>query len=151
MSKEKYQLKVVKGGFEPLDNYTRESLNKKFKIGDIVNTPLSKSRCVGHNKHAHKIGKLISNSIEDFKYLDAHQVLKRIQLEANIGCIEMAIAMKGIGAVAHRVPKSLNFDDMDNDEFLDIVKNICRYVSETYWHECTKEQIEEMAKEFIDE
>jgi hypothetical protein len=52
----------------------------------------------------------------------------------------------GKTTVTVRVPRSLSFDSLDEIEFKEAVKIICRYMATTYWPTMTPEQIEDMAE-----
>ncbi len=62
---------------------------------------------------AHALGSLIAENIEAFPGQDAHGVLKRLQIEGNIGCDEIAVIFPGIGPCSYRIPQSLAFESMD--------------------------------------
>ena len=107
--------------------------------------------------------------------MDAHKVIKRLQLEGNIYCDEIAIkpysilivdsilkAVKPIldlfglklsddSLLIIRIPISLSFDSMDEAEYHDCAKRICRLIAERYWPNLEPLQIEEMAGAMVDE
>jgi hypothetical protein len=150
--KGRFMLKLIKGGLIPADDYTAGELREKnWKIGDIIAADLTKCRNPRFNRLAHRIGMLCVEHIDDFNNLDAHNVLKRIQLEANIGCQSIAYKLEGYGMIEQRIPQSLSFDNMDEIEFQDVVKKICLHISNKYWHTLTPEQIEEMAETFVNQ
>lgn len=45
-----------------------------------------------------------------------------------------------------RIPRSLSFDSLDEIEFKEAIKTICRYMSVVYWPTMAPGQIEEMAQ-----
>lgn len=107
--------------------------------------------------------------------MDPHKVIKRLQLEGNIYCDEIAIkpysilmvdsilkAVKPIldlfglkisddGLLIIRMPRSLSFESLDEAEFHDAAKQICRFLAEKYWHGLDAEQIESMADLMVQE
>lgn len=179
--RERLMMRVIKGGFAPADAYTAGRLRvRRFKVGDIVAIEASKPRSPGFHRLAHRIGALAAANIDDFAGMDAHQVLKRIQLEARIGCDEIAIqmrsawdqfsasllkfapslepAMRVIGSMLPAsavvyvpTPRSLSFESMTEDEFRPIVRAFCRHIAENYWHSLTPEKVEQMAECFVGE
>lgn len=174
--KEKIHLVVVQGGFQPADAYAQKLLrSKRLKKGDIVGVVITKLRNPKFNRLVHKIGVLCKENIEDFSGMDAHAVIKRLQIEGNIYCDELAIkpysikiidsilnAVKPIldlfglvltdkGMLIVRMPRSLSFDSMDEADFHDAAKQICRLIAERYWPDMTADQIEEMSSLMIDE
>ena len=174
--REPVNLRVIKGGFEPADRYAEAQLrNKKFKIGDVVRCDVRKLRNQKFNRLVHRIGQLVAENIEEFAGMDAHKVIKRLQLEGNIYCDEIAVkpysilivdsilkAVKPIldlfglklsddGLLIIRIPISLSFDSMDEAEYHDCAKQICRLIAERYWQGLDPEQIEEMAECMVEE
>ncbi|SFK63952.1 hypothetical protein SAMN05216302_101140 [Nitrosomonas aestuarii] len=155
----------------------RQLSEKKFKIGQIVGVIVRKLRNPKFNRLVHKIGQLCVKNIDDFRHMDAHSVLKRIQLEGNIHCDEVAVKPAGVrvlipksvleslrpvlalfglgltdtGLLIVRIPRSLSYESMDEAEYQDAAKRICRYISEVYWPSLEPWQIEEMASVMVDE
>jgi hypothetical protein len=89
---------------------------------------------------------MLADNIDEFTGLEPHSILKRIQYEANIGCDEIGAKVPGVGFVMIRMPKSLSFESMDQAEFEEVYRGMCRYIAENYWHGMTEEQIAEMAE-----
>lgn len=147
----KLPLRVVKGGFEPADKYTTEHLKaRKYAIGDIIFAHITKPRNPGFHRLVHRFGELVAQNIEDFEGMNAHAVLKRLQLEASIGCDEVALNFPGIGPCNYRIPKSLSYESMKQEEFQDIYSGFCKYIVKKYWHGLSEDKITEMA-EMIDD
>lgn len=145
-------LRVVKGGLEPADGFAREVLRSRcFRVGDIVSAEIRKPRNPGFHRLAHRIGQLCADNIADFSGMEAHSVLKRLQVEARIGCDELGLKIPGVGYVVQFIPRSLSFESMDEDEFRSIVRALCRHIAEHYWPTLSAEQIEQMAETFVDE
>ena len=99
----------------------------------------------------HRIGQLVVANIDAFQGMDAHTALKRIQLEGNIACEQLALTMPNVGVVMAKVPRSLSFESMDEGEYQDVARSMCRYVAERYWPDLSAEQIERMAECFVEE
>jgi hypothetical protein len=87
---------------------------------------------------------MIADNIEDFRGLDAHSVLKRIQVESGVGCEPMSIRIQGRMIVV-QIPQSMSFESMDQGRFSELYKGLCDHVATVYWPELDAEQIEEMA------
>lgn len=150
--KKRVMLRVIKGGLVPADPWAASQLRDKgFKVGDVLGADLSKLRNPKFNRLVHRIGQLCVANIDEFRYADAHDVLKRLQLEGNIACEEIAIRLPGYGMAFHRIPKSLSFDSMDEGEYHQTTRSFCRYIAEKYWPDMDPEAIEEMAESFVDE
>ena len=145
-------LRVIQGGLVPADNYAQEQLrSKKFRIGDVVKCDVRKLRNQKFNRLVHRIGQLCAANIEAFSGLDAHTCVKRLQIEGKIACDEIGIMIPGYGMVIQFIPRSLSFDSMDEAEYQDVAKRICRLIAERYWPDLEPEQIEQMAGAMIDE
>lgn len=152
MAREKFMCRIVKGGIQPADRYTAEKLRaRKYNIGDIVAVEITKPRNPGFHGLAHHIGQLVVNNISEFENCDAHSALKRLQLEAGIACDEMMIRIPKLGAVIHRIPRSLSYESMGQEEFHEVVRAFCRHIAENYWPSLTPEKIEQMAESFVGE
>lgn len=143
---ETFMLVVTKGALVPADGLTTERLRAKgYHQGDELSATLRKARNPAFHRLAHAFGELVAQNIERFSGMNCHHVLKLVQYEGDIACERLMVNLKGFGMVEVRVPRSLSFDSMDEGEFTETFKAMCRHVSETYWQDCTPEQIEEMA------
>ena len=92
---------------------------------------------------------LLAENLDDFDGMQAHAVLKRLQLESGVACDE--IQLRGdFGLVYHRQAQSLSFDNMDDDEFSEVFHGLARHVSKRYWPSLTPEQIESRIQERLD-
>ena len=83
--------------------------------------------------------------------MDAHTALKRIQLEGCIACDQISLNLPDVGVVIAKVPRSLSFESMDETEYREVAKLMCRYISERYWPSLTPDQVEVMAESFVQE
>jgi len=151
-TKEKIYLRVVKGGFEPADHYAATRLREKsYKVGDVIGASLTKLRNPKFNRLVHRIGQLCAANIDAFHGMDAHRVIKRIQLEGNIACEELGIVVPNVGMVVAKIPQSLSFETMDEGEYHEVARAICRHVAMQYWPSLTPQKIEQMAESFVGE
>lgn len=121
---------------------------KQMPVGEIVSISISKLRNNGFNRFSHAVGGLIAANVESFEGYDAHCALKRLQLEANAGCYEIKAFLRGKWELC-RIPKSLSFDSMGEDEYKNVMKKIFAFVAENYWTTETPEEIERMAYEHM--
>lgn len=141
-----YLLTVGKGALVPADANTVAALRAKgYRLGDELSATLKKARSPGFHRLAHQFGALLADNLEQFEGLDAHRVLKRLQIEGNVACDDVPLNFPGVGPCTYRVPRSLSFDNMDEGEFQEVFKAMCRHVARTYWPTCTPEQIAAMA------
>jgi len=150
--KERIYLRIAKGMLIPADVYAESQLRAKgYKIGDVVAASITKLRNPKFNRLVHRIGQLVVANIEAFAGLEAHTAIKRIQIEGRIACDEIGIMVPGYGMVVQIIPRSLSFDTMDEEEFHNAARAMCRLIAERYWTTLTAEQVEEMAESFIGE
>src|SRR5690606_41360265 len=125
MSKERIMLRVTKGALEPADNYSRERLRERgYRVGDVLAADLRKPRNPAFFRLAHAFGKLVADNIEEFSGMDAHSVLKRLQIEANVGCDEMLLNLPVVWKVRYRLSLSLAFDVMVDGELRDVFMGV---------------------------
>jgi hypothetical protein len=149
--RDKTLLRVVKGALAPADHLAAAELRARgFRLGDTVLAEITKPRNPGFHRLAHQLGALLAENLDAFDGCDPHSVLKRLQVEGNIGCDEMAVVFPGIGPCTYRIPRSLSFASMDEGEFKAVITEMCRYVARTYWPGCTPEQIESMASAWVE-
>jgi len=149
---ERVLMRVVKGGIVPADGYTAMRLREKgYAIGDILLATFTKPRNPKFHRMAHRFGKLCADNIVDFDGMAAHDVIKRMQYEANIECNLMGVRMPGVGFVEVRIPRSLSFASMDEGAFKTLFRSLARYVAENYWPDLSEDQIAEMAEVMPDE
>ena len=151
MSKERVYFRVVKGGLQPADNYATSLLqSRKFKVGDIVAAQLVKPRNSKFNRLVHQIGNLVRQNVDGFELMDAHQVIKRLQIEGRIACDEVGIMIDGYGMAVQFIPRSLSFATMGEEEYIEAARAMCVFLARKYWTTCSADQIERMAQAMVD-
>lgn len=153
MSKrERIYLRVQKGMLVPADSYAASKLRERgYAINDLLAAEIVKPRNPKFNRLVHRIGQLVVANIEAFSGLDAHQAIKRIQIEGKVACDEIGISVANYGMVIQLIPRSLSFESMDEGEYMIAARGICRTIAERYWPELTEDQIAEMAESFVGE
>lgn len=152
MAREKIFLRVEKGALVPADQFAATQLRERgYKVGDVIKGDLTKLRNPKFNRLVHRIGQLVVANIEAFAGLDAHKAVKRLQIEGRIACDEIGVMVQNYGMVIQFIPRSLSFESMDEAEFHEAARGICRTIAERYWKDLTAEQIEEMAESFVEE
>lgn len=149
---EKFALRVVRGGYQPADSSTAARLRDKgHRVGDIVFAQITRPRNPRFHRLAHAFGRLVAENIDAFAGMESHKVLKRIQLEANIGCEEVAYQLPGNGMIIQRIPHSLSFESMDEGEFRSTYRGMCRHIAQMYWPDLGEDEIAQMAELMVDE
>ena len=153
MSKrERIYLRVAKGALVPADNYAASLLRSRgYAMNDLLAAELVKPRNPRFNRLVHRIGQLVVANIESFANLDAHQAIKRLQIEGKVFCEEIGIQVANYGMVIQLIPRSLSFESVDEGEYLIAARGICRTIAERYWPELDEDQIAEMAESFVGE
>ena len=153
MSKrERILLRVERGALVPADAHSQQRLREKgYRVGDILAAELIKPRHPGFWRLAHRIGALCAENIEAFHGLNAHQAIKKIQVDAQLECDVTHTEIPGLGTLVSRTPRSLSFESMEQGQFFDLMKSLCRHIAETYWPHMTAEQVPAMAESFIEE
>jgi len=152
MASKRIFFRFSNNGLLPADSWAASQLQeKRFHNGDIVSAQLWKLNNPGFHRLIHRIGQLCASNIEAFDGMDAHRVIKRIQLEANICCDEIAGVLPGTGAVTWRIPQSISFDSMDDSERHELAAAMCRHIATRYWQTLNAEQIEQMAESFVND
>lgn len=92
---EVFVMRIVKGGMEPNDGYTKARLRaRNYNIGDLVFCAFKKPNNPAFHRLIHRIGQLCAANIEAFAGMQAHDVLKRIQVEGDIACEPVAVSMQ---------------------------------------------------------
>lgn len=147
---ERLLMRFEKGALVPADGYTAKRIVERgFRVGDQVLTTFKKPVNPGFFRKAHVLGQVIADNIDEFSGMDAHTVLKRIQVEANVECDEIPVVLEILGQrikVMHRTPRSLGWESMDGAEFMATIRRISNYVAETYWPDLDGAAIERMAE-----
>ena len=139
-------MKVIKGGIAPENSYVAGRLNaKSYKVGDILLISATKPRLPWYHRYAHKIAQLVIQNVERFRqYTDPHLVLKTLQAESGIGCEIIILKIPKVGFVEQRLPHSLSFERMEQGEFEETVKGLCRHIGEEYMGGMSPEQVQAM-------
>jgi len=150
--RERVFLRVVKGALTPADNYSASVLRSRgYSVGDLLQADLTKPRNPKFNRLVHRIGQLVVANIDAFHGMDAHSAIKRLQIEGRVACDEIGIAVANFGMVIQFIPRSMSFENMDEGEYKEAARGICRTIAQRYWPSLSAEQIEEMAESFIGE
>lgn len=141
---ERIALRIDKGCLRPADGLSQERLRERgYRVGDVVFATLVKPRSPGFHRLAHALGRLVAENIEDFAGMSAHAVIKRLQLESNVACDEIAYRINGM-SVIQRIPRSLSFESLDDGEFREVFGGICRQIGKTYWGGLSADEVQAM-------
>lgn len=169
-------MRVQKGAIVPADLMAQAALRrKKVKVGDVVLIDMHLLRNPRFHRLVHRLGQLCVDQIDDFRNVDAHGAIKKIQLEADIHCDVMLVRVDRLwqrvsdwveetvgpvvrpalvligGMIGGRdipvsVPASIAFDEMNEADFHDLYLRMCDHISKTYWPDLSGDQIAAMAE-----
>ena len=112
-----------------------------YRAGDEVRLEIKRSRNVKFHRLAHALGHLLVDNVEAFRDLSAHDALKRVQTLAGVCCETQMVDMGTInfngvqvpiGLVPVNVPRSIAFDEMDEDEFGTLFEGITAYIGDHF-------------------
>ena len=118
---------------------------RKYHVGTEVRAELKKPRDLSQHRRSHAIAKLVFENFEDFPE-DAHDCLKQLQRESGVFCdISEYTSVDGVKFEVKEA-RSLSFDSMEQGEFEQFYKGICRHICDRYWPHMEPEQIEAMAE-----
>lgn len=163
---------VVKGALVPATEADVDTLRRfRLRVGHTVRAEIDRPRCAEGLRILHSFAQLVSQNIEGYEHLTAHQVLKRLQAESGVGCEIVSISIQDFwntlqpGLRAHLEtldsqivqdeddrlvtgykPKSLSQSVMDDTEFQEIFDGLCRYVALKYWPGMSPDAIAETAR-----
>lgn len=93
---------------------------------------------------------LCAQNIDAFHGKDGHDVIKRVQLEADIGCEHVGILWAG-QPVEYRIPQSIAFDSLCEDEFRKLYRQFADYIGRTYMGGLSAEQVQQLVEVMPDE
>ena len=150
--RQKIYFRVAKGALVPADSYAASQLRERgYNINDLLSAELTKPRNPKFNRLVHRIGQMVVANIEGFAGLEAHKAIKRLQLEGKVACDEIGYMVPNYGMLTQIVPRSLSNESMDEGEYKQAARGICRTISERYWPTLSEEKIAEMAEMFVGE
>lgn len=133
-----------RGVLVPLTAMDRRAMRtRKYHIGTELRADLKKPRNPRFWRLFHQIGIYVAENVEGFPE-DAHEAVKRLQRESGVACEELETELPGVGKLLIKQARSLNFDVMDDGEFTQVYKAICRYVCEKYRTEMDEDQFAAM-------
>lgn len=174
-------MRVVKGAFVPADLMAWQALRrKKLKTDSVVLVDVHQLRNPKFNRLVHKLGQLCVVNLEAFEHLDAHGAIKKVQMEADLCCEQYGVsadhlwgmvsdwiieqtgqlvrpALVLIGqmiqgkTIPARVPQSIAFSEMPEDEFHRLYTGMCAHIAKTYWPDLDADRVAALAELMPDE
>jgi len=145
-------LRVVKGGFVPATAHDSTILRERgYKAGDVLRADIRKERNPAFNALVHAIGRLCTENIDEYRGMDAHAAIKRLQVLTGVECDEQLMSIPGVGEVIVKMPRSVSFASMGQERFKALALSLCRYIAEKHYPGMTAEQVQELAEAMIEE
>jgi len=134
-------------------NVDRQILQgRKFRPDGRVRCEIKNPRNEGFHRLVHVFGVFLVTHVEGYgQHLtakgtpDAHAAVKDCQARSGAGCekvvYDLDIPGMGMTQVTRTEPRSLSFDEMDEDEFAAVFKGMADYVAEHDYPDLTQQQI----------
>ncbi|HAL21203.1 MAG TPA: hypothetical protein DCP40_00485 [Stenotrophomonas sp.] len=134
---------------------------RKFRVGREIRGELKQPRDGSQHRLIHKIGHLMVDNVEGWEQLDAHDAVKRLQLDADVCCetVEMdatpviaavldacesllgqgarkvlAGVLPAISTIPVKRAESLSFDEMEQARFQELFDGLTEHISRHYTH-----------------
>jgi len=123
----------------PIDQ--RLCRERGYRIGEVYRAEIKAARNRGFHRLFHAIGSLLVDSVEGFEHLDSHGAVKHVQTLSGVCCetqmVDMGTIKFGdivvpVGLVPVKVPRSMAFDEMDEDEARVLFDGITAYIGQHY-------------------
>ena len=115
----------------PIDR--RLMKERGYRNGDELRIEIKQPRNPGFHRLFHAIGHLMVDNVEDFRDLTAHDAIKRLQRESGVCCEEIEMDLGPmIGKVPVKVPRSMAFDEMAEDEAKVLFEGITAHIGANY-------------------
>jgi len=140
------------GALVPSTQWDQRAMReRKLKVGTQVRGRLEKPRNVKLHRLGHALCKFVAERVPGFEDEDGHKALKRLQRECGAYCEAYEIDLGPLGKVQASQARSVAFDEMENDEFADLLKQISRHIAAKYLTAMTPEEIEAAVEMMIQE
>lgn len=90
-------MRLMKGAMVPADlSAVQQFRRRNIKVGDVVLVDIHKLRNPKFHRLVHRLGQLCVDQLDEFRNVDAHGAIKKIQLEADIHCRTMVVRADGL-------------------------------------------------------
>ena len=140
------------GALVPSTQWDQAAMRKRrYKIGVQVRARLEKPRNVKLLRLGHALCRFIAERVPGFEDTDGHDALKRLQRECGAYCEAQELNLGSLGKVMVQVARSVAFDEMSDDEFADLLKQISRHIAEHYLSDMTPEDVQVAVEMMVQE
>lgn len=112
-----------------------------YRPGDELRLEIKRKRNVGFHRLFHALGALLVENVEEFQNCSSHDAIKQVQTKSGTCCepqmVDMGTIKFGdisvpVGLVPVNVPRSMAFDEMDEDEAGRLFEGVTAYIGEHY-------------------
>jgi hypothetical protein len=112
---------------------------RKFRPDGRVRVEIKNPRNAQFHRLVHAFGMMLIEHVDSFERhgQDAHAAVKQVQAESGAECDveEMTIDLGSLGKhiVKRNIPRSISFDELDEDRFQTAFKIMFDHVAATHW------------------
>lgn len=115
-----------------------------YKVGDCVMADLRRPRDAGQWRAAHLLAEMVSANIQAFAGMDAHAIIKGLQLESRLECDEADVITVDGEVVRIIEPRSLSFGSMSQERFAAFWRGLCDHLATNYFSGVDQVELEKM-------
>lgn len=118
---------------------------RKYHTGKIVRLDVSMARNEVFHRATHVLGKMVADNVAGFEGMNAHAVLKKLQLEAGAFCEFMEIDLGALGKHQIKQARSIAYDSLSEEEFRELWRLIVAHLVANYWGGLEPAEIQEQS------
>ena len=111
---------------------------RRFAVGKEIRAELKQPRNPGFHRLFHAVGALLVENVDEFAGMDSHEAVKAVQTKAGVCCdpetFVIDLGTLGRHEIGRQVPRSMAFDEMEEDEAKRLFDGITAYIGEHYTH-----------------
>lgn len=136
------------GALVPMDGIQHRLMReRKFRVGQRLRAELKQERDYPKHKLMHKIGGLLVDNVDGYEHMDCHEAIKDVQAKAGVCCdlekFVIDLGQFGRHEVERNIPRSISFDEMEEDEFERLFLGATAWIGEHHAHVMLDEVREE--------
>lgn len=109
-----------------------------FKVGQEYRHEIKQAREGWKHRLMHKIGGLLVDNVDGFEDTDSHGAVKRAQEKSGVCCdvttFVIDLGQFGRHEAEKKIPRSIAFDEMDEDEFERLFVGVTQWIGDTHAH-----------------
>lgn len=126
--------------------------SRKFRPDGRVRAEIKNPRHEGFHRLVHQFGTFLVQHVASYSHFiamngkpDSHAAVKECQARSGAGCervtYDMDVPGMGMMQVSRMEPRSISFDEMDEDEFAATFRQMMEHVSENDYPDLAPEQV----------